>query len=169
MNTAISTYYDRQMSDLELINFEANMALSERLREEQRLILKGKIKDNITQKKINSHQNFEIEFAQMKKKASGQKTIKLHSKLSDSKQNMNSSIASNPYNIEAKKDNNNSSMINNNSQLPTEMINNMSGTGNISNMNQSGNLIIAPNYNSSVSNNNNSSAQNENKKVAEHS
>ena len=34
MNTAISTYYDRQMSDLELIHFEANMALSERLREE---------------------------------------------------------------------------------------------------------------------------------------
>ena len=56
--------------------------------EEQRLILKGKIKDNITQKKINSHQNFEIEFAQMKKKASGQKTIKLHSKLSDIKKNI---------------------------------------------------------------------------------
>ena len=56
--------------------------------EEQRLILKEKIKDNITQKKINSHQNFEIEFAQLKKKASGQKTIKLHSKLSDIKKNI---------------------------------------------------------------------------------
>ena len=56
--------------------------------EEQRQIWKEKIKDNITQKKINSHQNFEIEFAQMKKKASGQKTIKLHSKLNDIKKNI---------------------------------------------------------------------------------
>ena len=34
MNETISTYYDRQMSDLELIHFEANMVLSEKLREQ---------------------------------------------------------------------------------------------------------------------------------------
>ena len=56
--------------------------------EKQRLLLKEKIKDNITKKKINSHQNFEIDLAQMKKKASGQKAIKLHSKLSDIKKNI---------------------------------------------------------------------------------
>ena len=33
MNKTISTYYDRQMSDLELIHFEANMALSEKLKD----------------------------------------------------------------------------------------------------------------------------------------
>ena len=57
--------------------------------EEQRQIWKEKIKDNITQKKINSHQNYEIEFTQLKRKAINQKMVKLHSKLSEIKKNIN--------------------------------------------------------------------------------
>ena len=136
----------------------------DKLREEMKQKLGGFESGRIISKKMKNNMKNEL-----KSGINIEDIIKKFSMEITSQQNMNSSIASNPYNIEAKKDNNNSSMINNNSQLPTEMINNMSGTGNISNMNQSGNLIIAPNYNSSVSNNNNSSAQNENKKVAEHS
>ena len=136
----------------------------DKLREEMKQKLGGFESGRIISKKMKNNMKNEL-----KSGINIEDIIKKFSMEITSQQNMNSSIASNPYNIEAKKDNNNSSMINNNSQLPTEMINNMSGTGNISNMNQSGNLIIAPNYNSSISNNNNSSAQNENKKVAEHS
>ena len=136
----------------------------DKLREEMKQKLGGFESGRIISKKMKNNMKIEL-----KSGINIEDIIKKFSMEITSQQNMNSSIASNPYNIEAKKDNNNSSMINNNSQLPTEMINNMSGTGNISNMNQSGNLIIAPNYNSSISNNNNSSAQNENKKVAEHS
>ena len=57
--------------------------------EEQRQIWKEKIKDNITQKKINSHQYNEIELAQLKKKAIDREMIKLHSKLSEIKKNIN--------------------------------------------------------------------------------
>ena len=134
----------------------------DKLREEMKQKLGGFEKNRIISKKmINNMKN------ELKNGVNIEDIIKKTSIEITSQQNLNSSFASNPYNIVDKKDHNNSSLINN-SQLPTEMINNMSGTGNISNMNQSGNLIIAPNYNSSVSNNNNSSAQNENKKVAEH-
>jgi hypothetical protein len=125
----------------------------DKLREEMKQKLGGFESGRIISKKMKNNMKNEL-----KSGINIEDIIKKFSMEITSQQNMNSSIASNPYNIEAKKDNNNSSMINNNSQLPTEMINNMSGTGNISNMNQSGNLIIAPNYNSSVSNNNNSSA-----------
>ena len=76
-------------------------------------------------------------------------------------QNLNSSLASNPY----KKEQNNSSMVNN-SQMPTEMIN-ISGTANMSNEampNQS--HLIYPNNSSSFNQNNSLSGQ-ENSKVAE--
>ena len=37
--------------------------------------MERKNKENITQKKINSHQNFEIEFTLLKKKAINQKMV----------------------------------------------------------------------------------------------
>ena len=134
----------------------------DKLREEMKQKLGGFEKNRIISKKlINNMKN------ELKNGVNIEDIIKKTSIEITNQHNLNSSFASNPYNIGDKKDYNNSSM-NNNSQLPTEMVNNMSGTGNLSNMNQSGNLIIAPNYNSSVSHNNNSSAQNENIKVAEH-
>ena len=132
----------------------------DKLREEMKQKLGGFEKNRIISKKMITNMKNEL-----KNGVNIEDIIKKTSIEITNQHNLNSSFASNPYNIGDKKDINNSSMINN-SQLPTEMVNNMSGTGNLSNMNQSGNLIIAPNYNSSVSNNNNS--QNENKKVAEH-
>ena len=57
--------------------------------EEQRLILKEKLKDNITQKMVNSHQSNEIDFTELQKKTCNYIMIKLHSKLSEIKKNIN--------------------------------------------------------------------------------
>ena len=134
----------------------------DKLREEMKQKLGGFEKNRIISKKmINNMRN------ELKTGVNIEEIIKKTSLEITSQPNLNTSFATNPY--AEKKDNNNSSIMNNNSQLPTDMMNvNMSGSGSASNINQSGNLLIAPNYNSSISNNNNS-ALNETKKVAEHS
>jgi len=135
----------------------------DKLREEMKQKLGGFEKTRIISKKMINNMRSEL------KNGTNIEDIIKNSSLEIINQNMNSSFVSNPYKLD-KKDHNNSSMINSNSQLPTEMLNNnMSGSGNasIQNMNQSGNLIIAPNNNSSTLNN--FSGHQENNKVAEHS
>ena len=56
--------------------------------EEQRLILKEKLKDNITLKKKNEEQNNKVELTELIKKTNNQKMIQLHSKLSEIKKNI---------------------------------------------------------------------------------
>jgi len=134
-----------------------------KLREDMKQKLDGFEKTRIISKKMINNMRSEL------KNGTNIEDIIKNSSLEIINQNMNSSFVSNPYKLD-KKDHNNSSMINSNSQLPTEMLNNnMSGSGNasIQNMNQSGNLIIAPNNNSSTLNN--FSGHQENNKVAEHS
>jgi len=134
-----------------------------KLREDMKQKLDGFEKTRIISKKMINNMRSEL------KNGTNIEDIIKNSSLEIINQNMNSSFVSNPYKLD-KKDHNNSSMINSNSQLPTEMLNNnMAGSGNASipNMNQSGNLIIAPNNNSSTLNN--FSGHQENNKVAEHS
>ncbi len=134
-----------------------------KLREDMKQKLDGFEKTRIISKKMINNMRSEL------KNGTNIEDIIKNSSLEIINQNMNSSFVSNPYKLD-KKDHNNSSMINSNSQLPTEMLNNnMSGSGNasIQNMNQSGNLIIAPNNNSSTLNN--FSGHQENNKVAERS
>ena len=138
----------------------------DKLREEMKQKLGGFEKDRIISKKMINNMRNEL------KNGTNIEDIIKKTSIEITNQNLNSSFVSNPYLKTEKRDHNNSSMLNNNSQLPTEMINNnMSGSGNasIQNMNQSGNLIIAPNNNSSTLNYNNSSGHQESKKVAEHS
>jgi len=138
----------------------------DKLREEIKQKLGGFEKDRIISKKMINNMRNEL------KSGTNIEDIIKKTSIEITNQNLNSSFVSNPYLKTEKRDHNNSSMLNNNSQLPTEMINNnMSGYGNasIQNMNQSGNLIIAPNNNSSTLNYNNSSGHHESKKVAEHS
>ena len=135
----------------------------DKLREDMKLKLGGFEKNRIISKKlINSMKN------DLKKGINIEDIIKKSSLEITSLQNLNTSFVSNPYlNIE-KREHNNSSLINN-SQMPTEMINNnQSGSGNMSNeiiQNQSN--IVYPQNNSSFNQNNNSSAHQENRKVAE--
>ena len=128
----------------------------DKLREEMKVKLGGFEKNRIISKKlINSMKN------ELKNGVNIEDIIKKTSLEITNQQNLNSSLASNPY----KKEQNNSSMVNN-SQMPTEMINN-SGTANMSNEampNQS--HLIYPNNSSSFNQNNSLSGQ-ENSKVAE--
>ena len=128
----------------------------DKLREEMKVKLGGFEKNRIISKKlINSMKN------ELKSGVNIEDIIKKTSLEITNQQNLNSSLASNPY----KKEQNNSSMVNN-SQMPTEMINN-SGTANMSNEampNQS--HLIYPNNSSSFNQNNSLSGQ-ENSKVAE--
>ena len=136
----------------------------DKLREDMKLKLGGFEKNRIISKKlINSMKN------DLKKGINIEDIIKKSSLEITSLQNLNNSFVSNPYlNIE-KREHNNSSLINN-SQMPTEMINNnQSGSGNMSNeiiQNQSN--IVYPQNNSSFNQNyNNSSSHQENSKVPE--
>ena len=128
----------------------------DKLREEMKVKLGGFEKNRIISKKlINSMKN------ELKNGVNIEDIIKKTSLEITNQQNLNSSLVSNPY----KKEQNNSSMVNN-SQMPTEMINN-SGTANMSNEampNQS--HLIYPNNSSSFNQNNSLSGQ-ENSKVAE--
>ena len=128
----------------------------DKLREEMKVKLGGFEKNRIISKKlINSMKN------ELKNGVNIEDIIKKTSLEITNQQSLNSSLASNPY----KKEQNNSSMVNN-SQMPTEMINN-SGTANMSNEampNQS--HLIYPNNSSSFNQNNSLSGQ-ENSKVAE--
>ena len=138
----------------------------DKLREEMKQKLGGFEKDRIISKKMINNMRNEL------KNGTNIEDIIKKTSIEITNQNLNSSFVSNPYLKTEKRDHNNSSMLNNNSQLPTEMINNnMSGSGNasIQNMNQSGNLIISPNNNSGTLNYNNSSGHQKSKKVAEHS
>ena len=133
----------------------------DKLREEMKLKLGGFEKNRIISKKlINSMKN------DLKSGINIEDIIKKCSLEINNQQNLSSTLASNPYAIGEKRDNNNSSMINN-SQLPTEMIN-YNQSGNMSNdvMQNQSNLIYPAN-NSSSFNQNNSSAQHENNKVAD--
>ena len=129
----------------------------DKLREEMKLKLGGFEKNRIISKKlINSMKN------DLKSGINIEDIIKKTSLEITSQQNLNSSFASNPY----KKDQNNSSIVNN-SQMPTELVNNNQSGVNMSNdamINQSN--LIYPN-NSASFNQNNSSARQENSKVAE--
>ena len=129
----------------------------DKLREEMKLKLGGFEKNRIISKKlINSMKN------DLKSGINIEDIIKKTSLEITSQQNLNSSFASNPY----KKEQNNSSMVNN-SQMPTDMVNNNQSGVNMSNdvnINQSN--LIYPN-NSASFNQNNSSARQENSKVAE--
>ena len=136
----------------------------DKLREDMKLKLGGFEKNRIISKKlINSMKN------DLKKGINIEDIIKKSSLEITSLQNLNTSFVSNPYlNIE-KREHNNSSLINN-SQMPTEMINNnQSGSGNMSNeiiQNQS-NIVYPQNNSSFHQNNNNSSSHQENSKVPE--
>ena len=136
----------------------------DKLREDMKLKLGGFEKNRIISKKlINSMKN------DLKKGINIEDIIKKSSLEITSLQNLNTSFVSNPYlNIE-KREQNNSSLINN-SQMPTEMINNnQSGSGNMSNeiiQNQS-NIVYPQNNSSFHQNNNNSSSHQENSKVPE--
>ena len=129
----------------------------DKLREEMKLKLGGFEKNRIISKKlITSMKN------DLKSGINIEDIIKKTSLEITSQQNLNSSFASNPY----KKEQNNSSMVNN-SQMPTDMVNNNQSGVNMSNdamINQSN--LIYPN-NSASFNQNNSSARQENSKVAE--
>ena len=129
----------------------------DKLREEMKLKLGGFEKNRIISKKlITSMKN------DLKSGINIEDIIKKTSLEITSQQNLNSSFASNPY----KKDQNNSSIVNN-SQMPTELVNNNQSGVNMSNdamINQSN--LIYPN-NSASFNQNNSSARQENSKVAE--
>ena len=129
----------------------------DKLREEMKLKLGGFEKNRIISKKlINSMKN------DLKSGINIEDIIKKTSLEITSQQNLNSSFASNPY----KKDQNNSSIVNN-SQMPTELVNNNQSGVNMSNdamINQSN--LIYPN-NSASFNQNNSVAKQENSKVAE--
>jgi len=132
----------------------------DKLREEMKLKLGGFEKNRIINKKLITSMKNDlksgINIEDIIKKAS----------LEITNQNLNSSFASNPYKTE-KRDHNNSSMVNN-SQMPTELINNnQSAAANMSNeAMQSQSNIIYPN-NSSSYNPNNSSGHQENSKVPE--
>ena len=136
----------------------------DKLREDMKLKLGGFEKNRIISKKlINSMKN------DLKKGINIEDIIKKSSLEITSLQNLNTSFVSNPYlNIE-KREHNNSSLINN-SQMPTEMINNnQSGSGNMSNeiiQNQS-NIVYPQNNSSFHQNNNNSSSHQENSKIPE--
>jgi hypothetical protein len=129
----------------------------DKLREEMKLKLGGFEKNRIISKKlITSMKN------DLKSGINIEDIIKKTSLEITSQQNLNSSFASNPY----KKEQNNSSMVNN-SQMPTDMVNNNQSGVNMSNdanINQSN--LIYPN-NSASFNQNNSVAKQENSKVAE--
>ena len=128
----------------------------DKLREEMKVKLGGFEKNRIISKKLINSMKSEL-----KNGVNIEDIIKKTSLEITNQQNLNSSLASNPY----KKEQNNSSMVNN-SQMPTEMINN-SGTANMSNEampNQS--HLIYPNNSSSFNQNNSLSGQ-ENSKVAE--
>ena len=135
----------------------------DKLREDMKLKLGGFEKNRIISKKlINSMKN------DLKKGINIEDIIKKSSLEITSLHNLNSNLANNPYlNIE-KREHNNSSLINN-SQMPTEMINNnQSGSGNMSNdiiQNQS-NIIYPQNNSSFNQNNNNSSAYQENRQTS---
>ena len=133
----------------------------EKLREEMKMKLGGLEKNKIINKKLLTSMRSDlkngINIKEIIKKASLEIT---------NQQNLNSSFASNPYYRAEKKDQNNSSMVNN-SQLPTDMINNnQSGAANMSNDAFQNQSIIYPNNNSSY-NQNNMSAPQENSKVPE--
>ena len=129
----------------------------DKLREEMKLKLGGFEKNRIISKKlITSMKN------DLKSGINIEDIIKKTSLEITSQQNLNSSFASNPY----KKEQNNSSMVNN-SQMPTDMVNNNQSGVNMSNdanINQSN--LIYPN-NSASFNQNNSVAKQENSIVAE--
>ena len=133
----------------------------DKLREEMKLKLGGFEKNRIISKKlINSMKS------DLKSGVNIEDIIKKCSLEINNQQNLSASLASNPYLIGEKRDNNNSSLINN-SQMPTEMVN-YNQSGNMSNeiMQNQSNLIY-PGNNSSSFNQNNYSAQNENIKVAD--
>ena len=134
----------------------------DKLREEMKLKLGGFEKNRIINKKLITAMKNDL-----KNGINIEDIIKKTSLEITNQQNLNSSFASNPYYKAEKRDHNNSSLVNN-SQLPTEMVNNnQSGSGNMSNdvmQNQSN--IIYPN-NNSVYNPNNSSGHQENSKVPE--
>ena len=133
----------------------------DKLREEMKLKLGGFEKNRIISKKlINSMKS------DLKSGVNIEDIIKKCSLEINNQQNLSASLASNPYLIGEKRDNNNSSLINN-SQMPTEMVN-YNQSGNMSNdiMQNQSNLIY-PGNNSSSFNQNNYSAQHENIKVAD--
>ena len=137
----------------------------DKLREEMKLKLGGFEKNRIISKKLINSMKSEL-----KNGINIEDIIKKASLEITNQHSMNSSFVSNPYyNMEKREHNNNSSMVNN-SQMPTEMINNnQSGVGNMSNdanQNQSQSNIIYPNNMSNI-NQNNSSANQENAKVPE--
>ena len=137
----------------------------DKLREEMKQKLGGFEKNRIISKKLINSMKSEL-----KNGINIEDIIKKASLEITNQHSMNSSFVSNPYyNMEKREHNNNSSMVNN-SQMPTEMINNnQSGVGNMSNdanQNQSQSNIIYPNNMSSI-NQNNSSANQENAKVPE--
>ena len=132
----------------------------DKLREEMKLKLGGFEKNRIINKKLITSMKNDlksgINIEDIIKKAS----------LEITNQNLNSSFASNPYYKSEKRDHNNSSMINN-SQMPTDMINNnQSGSAYMSNdvMQEQSNIIVP---NNSSYNPNNSSGLHENSKVPE--
>ena len=132
----------------------------DKLREEMKLKLGGFEKNRIINKKLITSMKNDlksgINIEDIIKKAS----------LEITNQNLNSSFVSNPYYKSEKRDHNNSSMINN-SQMPTDMINNnKSGSAYMSNdvMQEQSNIIVP---NNSSYNPNNSSGLHENSKVPE--
>ena len=137
----------------------------DKLREEMKQKLGGFEKNRIISKKLMNSMKSEL-----KNGINIEDIIKKASLEITNQHSMNSSFVSNPYyNMEKREHNNNSSMINN-SQMPTELINNnQSGLANMSNdvnQNQSQSNIIYPNNMSSF-NQNNSSVNHENTKVPE--
>ena len=126
-------------------------------REEMKQKLGGFEKNRVISKKmINSMKN------ELKSGVNIEDIIKKASLEISNQQNMNSSIASNPYKT-MKGDKNNSSMINNNSQLPTEALYNYQNANDSTYNKQSS--IMYPNNSSSFNNN---SSGHENNKVPDH-
>ena len=137
----------------------------DKLREEMKQKLGGFEKNRIISKKLITSMKNEL-----KNGINIEDIIKKASLEITNQHSMNSSFVSNPYyNMEKRDHHNNSSMVNN-SQMPTELINNnQSGLANMSNdvnQNQSQSNIIYPNNMSSI-NQNNSSVNQENAKVPE--
>ena len=137
----------------------------DKLREEMKQKLGGFEKNRIISKKLITSMKSEL-----KNGINIEDIIKKASLEITNQHSMNSSFVSNPYyNMEKRDHHNNSSMVNN-SQMPTELINNnQSGLANMSNdvnQNQSQSNIIYPNNMSSI-NQNNSSVNQENAKVPE--
>ena len=127
----------------------------DKLREEMKAKLGGFEKNRIISKKLINNMKSEL-----KSGVNIEEIIKKTSLEISNQQNLNSSLASNPYKT-GKKEHNNSSMMNN-SQLPTQDLYN-NPYGNDSGYNKQSSIMY-PNNSSSF--NNNSSA-NENKKVPE--